>query len=71
LPKTSFRTKFDKSGIGEHPKNFGTPSYRQLLNLTTSNLVYNLVMRSSLITKITFRTKIGGSLELEEHPKNL
>ena len=47
---------------------FWDPSFRQLLNLMTSNLVYNLGLQSSL-TKITFRTKIGGGLGLGEHPK--
>jgi len=37
--------------------------------MCSSNLGYNLGLRNSL-TKITFRTKIGVGLGLEEHPKN-
>jgi len=49
-------------GLGEHPKNFGTPYlFLQLLKLATLNLVYNLGLGVAY-QATTFRTKTGGGL---------
>jgi len=57
------------AGLGEHPKNFGTPYlFLQLLKLATSNLVYNLGLGSSLPRNNFYDENWQGS-GLGEHLK--
>ena len=54
--------KLEGAGLGEHPKEIGTPYlFLRLLKLATSNLVHNLGLGLAY-QKTTFRTKIGGGL---------
>ena len=59
-----------ESGLGEHPKKFGTPYlFMQPLKLTTSNLVHKFGL-GPVYPKTTFTTKIGGGGAMPgEHPK--
>jgi len=54
--------KLEGAGLGEHPKEIGTPYlFLRPLKLATSNLVHNLGLGLAY-QKTTFRTKIGGGL---------
>jgi len=61
-------SKLEGSGLGEHPKKYGTPYlFMQPLKLATSNLVYNLGLGSSLQRKL-FGPKLAG-VRAREHQK--
>jgi len=56
LPKKNFYDQnWHESGLGEHPKKFGTPYlFLQQLKLATSNLAWGVAYQET-----TFTTKIG------------
>jgi len=55
------KARWRGSGLGEHPKHFGTPYFSlQPLKLATSNLVHNLGLASSIPKKQHLGPKLAG-----------